>query len=127
MLRTLAILAAALSLTGSAAMLADTPSAPTAAATADAPDASDAQSTDKAPGPCKQIVEACKSAGFVAGEHKQGSGLWADCVSPIMRGAPQPAKADKPLPTVAADVVAACKQARPNFGEERKKKPAKAS
>jgi hypothetical protein len=37
-----------------------------------------------------------------------------------MRGAPQPAKADKPLPSVSPDVVAACKQAHPRFGQGKK-------
>lgn len=69
-----------------------------------------------APGPCRQIVEACKSAGFVAGDYKKGYGLWVDCVGPIMHGSTPPANADKPLPTIPAEVVAACKQKNPNFG-----------
>jgi hypothetical protein len=76
-----------------------------------------ALSAEQAPGPCEQIVAACKSAGFVAGEYKEGSGLWADCVAPIMRGSKQPAAADKPLPSVSPELVAACKEKRPNFGE----------
>ena len=78
----------------------------------------------KAPGPCDQIVAACKNAGFVEGDYKQGYGLHVDCINPIMRGTPQPPKADKPLPTISPQVVAACKQKHPNFGEG-KKAPAK--
>jgi hypothetical protein len=71
----------------------------------------------KAPGPCEQIAEACKSAGFIAGDYKTGNGLWVDCVDPIMRGTGQPSKAKIPLPQVSPEVVAACKAKRPNFGE----------
>jgi hypothetical protein len=73
-----------------------------------------------AEGPCAQIVSACKNAGFVKGDAKQGYGLWRDCVDPIMRGSKQPANADKPLPSVSPQVVAACKQKHPNFGEGKK-------
>jgi hypothetical protein len=68
-------------------------------------------------GPCEQVVAACKSAGFVAGDAREGYGLWKDCVDPIMRGTPQPPKANKPLPAVPPETVAACKARRPNFGE----------
>lgn len=36
--------------------------------------------------PCEQIVQACKSAGFVKGEAKEGKGLFKDCVGPVMHG-----------------------------------------
>ena len=82
-----------------------------------------AQSADVAPGPCEQIVEACKSAGFVKGDARQGYGLWRDCIDPIMRGAPQPPNADKQLPPVSPELVAACKQRHPNFGEHEQGQP----
>jgi hypothetical protein len=72
------------------------------------------------PGPCQQIVAACKSAGFVEGDYKKGYGLHVDCIRPIMNGTPQPPKADKPLPVISPQVVAACKQKNPNFGEGKK-------
>jgi hypothetical protein len=68
-------------------------------------------------GPCEQIKVACESAGFVKGDARQGYGLWRDCVDPIMRGTPQPANADKQIPAVPPDLVAACRQVHPNFGE----------
>ena len=71
----------------------------------------------KAPGPCEQIVQACKSAGFIEGDFKTGNGLWVDCIDPIMRGTGQPSKAKIPLPQVSPEQVAACKAKRPNFGE----------
>ncbi len=79
-----------------------------------------AQSAEQASGPCEQILAACTSAGFVKGDAKEGYGLWRDCIDPIMRGTRQPAKADKPLPEVPPDLVAACKQIHPDFGEGKK-------
>jgi hypothetical protein len=83
-----------------------------------------AHAANPAPGPCEQIVTACKSAGFVEGDYKKGYGLHVDCIKPILSGTPQPPKADKPLPVISPQVVAACKQKNPNFGEG-KKPPAK--
>jgi len=69
------------------------------------------------PGPCKQIVETCLSAGFVKGDAKLGYGLSRDCIVPIMRGTGQPPNAIKPLPPVPPELVAACRQRHPKFGE----------
>jgi hypothetical protein len=74
-----------------------------------------AQANDE--GPCKQIKEACETAGFTKGQAKEGNGLWVDCIDPIMSGTAQPKKATKPLPTVDAQVVAACKAKHPKFGQ----------
>lgn len=82
-----------------------------------------AQGAEKAPGPCEQIVEACKSAGFVKGDARQGYGLWRDCIDPIMRGTPQPPNADKRLPPVSPELIAACKQKHPDFGEHKQGQP----
>ncbi len=79
-----------------------------------------AGAANEAPGPCEQLVRAGQCAGFVEGDYKKGYGLHVDCINPIMSGAPQPPKADKPLPAVSPQLVAACKQRRPNFGESRK-------
>ena len=82
-----------------------------------------AQSDAAPPGPCEQIVAACLGAGFVKGDARAGYGLWVDCVDPIRRASQQPVKADKPLPAIAPDMVAACRQLRPNFGEGHKGQP----
>jgi len=79
-----------------------------------------AQSQGAPPGPCEQIVAACLNAGFVKGDARAGYGLWVDCVDPIMRGVQQPPRADKPIPAIAPDVVGACRQVRPGFGEGKK-------
>ena len=76
-----------------------------------------AQDKHEKEGPCKQIQEACEKAGFVKGEAKQGYGLWVDCIDPIMKGTPQPSKANKPLPAVGAELINACKAKNPNFGQ----------
>jgi hypothetical protein len=68
------------------------------------------------PGPCKEIVEACKKAGFIPGDWKKGDGLWRDCVDPIVQGQTTVPGATKPLPTVDANLVAACKAKKPKFG-----------
>ena len=69
-----------------------------------------------APGPCKQIAEACKSAGFVKGDWKKGDGLWKDCVDPIMQGVKSVSGATKALPTVDPNLVTECKAKHPKFG-----------
>jgi hypothetical protein len=71
--------------------------------------------------PCGQITGVCQKAGFSKGSAKAGTGLYTDCIAPIMRGTPQPPTAKTPLPQVSADVVAACRQKRPNFGEQKPK------
>lgn len=92
--------------------------APVGAAT---PASSPSKPATAAPGPCEQIVQACKSAGFVLGDVREGNGLVVDCIRPIMNGAAQPAKAKVPLPRVNSDTVAACKTRRPSFGEPKQK------
>ena len=71
--------------------------------------------------PCVQIEQQCKAAGFVQGQVKEGTGLWVDCIDPIMRGTPQPAKAKMKIPSVDPALVSACKAKNPNFGEGKKK------
>lgn len=53
--------------------------------------------------PCKEIKEACESAGFKIGDHKDKKGLMKDCMHPIMSGQSVAGV------TVSADVIAACK------------------
>jgi hypothetical protein len=69
--------------------------------------------------PCDQIIHLCKQAGFVEGDYKKGYGLWLDCIDPIMRGTKQPGIADKPLPAVSPELIEACRQKDPNFGQRR--------
>jgi hypothetical protein len=69
--------------------------------------------------PCLKIKEACEQAGFKQGAAGEGFGLQVDCIRPIIDGAPQKASAGKPLPTVDAAIVAACKAKNPEFGKPR--------
>jgi hypothetical protein len=87
---------------------------------ADTPVNSASKPIEAKQGPCEQIVQACKSAGFVVGDFKEGNGLWLDCIDPIMNSAAQPPKAKIPLPHVSPNTVGACKAKRPNFGEPKK-------
>jgi hypothetical protein len=73
--------------------------------------------------PCDQIIHICKQAGFVEGAYKKGYGLWLDCIDPIMRGTKQPAIADKRLPEVSSELIEACRQKDPKFGEHQKAQP----
>jgi hypothetical protein len=67
--------------------------------------------------PCKQIVQACTSAGFVLGDWRKGYGLYRDCVDPLLQGKTSVPGADKPLPAVNPGLVPACKQKNPKFGD----------
>ena len=66
--------------------------------------------------PCVQIAEACRAAGFIPKDFKEGDGLWRDCVDPIMQGKTVVPGATKPLPIVKAATVAACKTKNSKFG-----------
>jgi class 3 adenylate cyclase len=68
-------------------------------------------------GPCIQIREACEQAGFVQGAVRDGSGLQIDCITPIMRGRPQPPTANKPLPQIDPQLVEACRARNARFAD----------
>jgi len=72
--------------------------------------------------PCEKIKQACEGAGFVKGQAKEGSGLWKDCIDPILQGKAQPQNARLKLPAVDPNVVSACKTKHPNWGQETKAK-----
>jgi hypothetical protein len=66
---------------------------------------------------CEQITAACQNAGFTKGGVSTGTGLQMHCIEPIMQGTAQPAKAQRPLPQVSAQLVASCKASNPGFGQ----------
>ena len=66
--------------------------------------------------PCEQLRTACENVGFAQGAATKGSGLWMDCVLPLMRGHPQRPQATKPLPEVSPEIVTACHAHNPDFG-----------
>lgn len=57
----------------------------------------------KEEGPCKKMMDACKSADFAKGDHKMKKGLFKDCMQPLLAGQTVAGV------TVDAQVVAACK------------------
>jgi hypothetical protein len=59
------------------------------------------------PKPCQTIATACEAAGFHRGGHKEGKGLWKDCVAPILDGRTIPGV------VVSGDDVKACQAKRP--------------
>ena len=75
---------------------------------------------------CKAIVEACKKAGFISGDWKNGDGLYVHCVHPILGipvGVKAPAlKQGLTVPAVAAADVQACQSENPNFGKNKEVK-----
>lgn len=73
--------------------------------------------------PCEQLAQACRSAGFILGDYKEGNGLYVDCLTPIMDGTDQPPTARFALPEVSPSVVAACKATGSNFGRGREPPP----
>jgi N-acetylglucosamine-6-sulfatase len=66
---------------------------------------------------CEQIAAACREAGFVQGRAASGDGLLVDCIEPIMQGSAQRRRANKPLPLIAPQLIAACKAGNPGFGQ----------
>ena len=74
-----------------------------------------AQTTQPSANPCQQIQATCERAGFTFGKSESGSGLWVDCVSPIVENKPQPPNASLPLPRMDPQVVMACKTSDPDF------------
>jgi lipoprotein-anchoring transpeptidase ErfK/SrfK len=75
------------------------------------------------PRACAQIRAACEQAGFVQGAARQGVGLYAHCVAPIMQSSPQPVAARLPLPRVDPRQVADCRASHPQFGQPRPQPP----
>jgi hypothetical protein len=66
--------------------------------------------------PCLKIKQVCEDAGFKQNAVADGLGLQVDCIRPIIEGTKQRQAATKPLPTIDAAVVAACKARNPKFG-----------
>jgi hypothetical protein len=59
--------------------------------------------------PCEQIRTACKNAGFVQGG-PIGDRLVLDCFNPIVFGEKPPRGLSRPMPQVAPDLAAACRE-----------------
>ena len=97
---------------------AETAAAPAAPETAATPAAS-AKPAKRGPTACQQISKACKDAGFAKGEWKEGTGLGADCINPIMQGVTSVPGSTKALPSIDSAVIAQCKQQNPKFGTGR--------
>lgn len=70
---------------------------------------------------CKQVIDACETAGFTQRDAKNGRGLYLNCVNLIMQGAKQPEHATLSLPILNESVVLDCKTKHPKFGQNFKK------
>ena len=75
---------------------------------------------------CHAIVEACKKAGFVANDWKNGDGLYVHCVDPILGRPASPkapaVKSGLVRPVIASSDVQACLTEKPTIGTHSKKK-----
>jgi N-acetylglucosamine-6-sulfatase len=71
------------------------------------------------PGPCEQIAAACRDAGFVQGGAAKGDGIRINCIGPIMQGTAAARNRGTALPAVDPQLVAACKGAHPEFGQQK--------
>lgn len=78
------------------------------------------QKKDPVSASCKEITKVCQDAGFVAGGWKEGTGLWAHCINPVMRGVKEVKGLKKPMPKVSASLIAKCKKDMPEFGMAKK-------
>jgi hypothetical protein len=66
---------------------------------------------------CDQIKTVCKNAGFVLGGGAH-NGLLLDCFQPIVQGTVQPKSASRPLPSVNAELVKACRAGKDSGSAE---------
>jgi hypothetical protein len=66
-----------------------------------------AENDEPLPKPCQTLATACQAAGYHRGGHKEGKGLWKDCVAPILDGRAIPGVTPNP------DDVKACQARRP--------------
>jgi|GEM_PF-2622511 len=62
----------------------------------------------KKEGACAAVRTACEGAGFKEGAHKQGKGLWKDCVDPVVSGT----AVEGVTVTQTTEELAACKTQR---------------
>ncbi len=63
----------------------------------------------RAQAPCEQVRTACKNAGFLQGG-PVGSRLVLDCFNPLVFGGQPPRGLSRPLPQIATELAAACRQ-----------------
>lgn len=63
-------------------------------------------------GPCKKIIDACKSVEFARSGHKEKISLFKNCVRPIMRGESVP---DVKISPADLEACRAKKRTMPNF------------
>lgn len=63
-------------------------------------------------GPCKKLIDACKTAGFSKSDKKDKKGLFKNCIRPVMRGENV---ADVKVNSADVDACRAKKRSMPNF------------
>lgn len=69
---------------------------------------------DETSKPCLEVKKACESAGFTKGKHKDGKGLYKDCMQKLGNGESVEGV------SISADAVSACKEKRAEHKEKKK-------
>lgn len=65
-------------------------------------------------GPCAEIINRCKAAGFRVG-HGTMNGLWFECVEPIYNRHAPPGRTTAPLPSIDPKTVNDCRTNVPDL------------
>lgn len=72
---------------------------------------------------CVALRDACEAAGFAStGGAGKGVKIIRDCMNPLMNGVEAPGNGKKPLPQVAAKIIAECKATKDKSGRKAKAK-----
>ncbi len=69
---------------------------------------------EEASKPCLEVKKACEAAGFTKGKHKDGKGLYKDCMQKLGSGESVEGV------SISAEAVAACKEKRADRKEKKK-------
>jgi hypothetical protein len=68
----------------------------------------------KSEGPCAEIINRCKAAGFKPGQGSM-NGLWFECVEPIYNRHAPPGRTIAPLPSIDPKTVNDCRTNVPDL------------
>jgi hypothetical protein len=69
---------------------------------------------DETSKPCLEVKKACELAGFTKGKHKDGKGLYKDCMQKLGSGESVEGV------SISADAISACKEKRTDLKEKKK-------
>jgi len=76
--------------------------------------------------PCARLAAACQDAGFSHGGGEPGTGVFRDCVAPLLQGKSVNAQG-KPLPRIEPELLSACRERRTSAPARRERAPSTAA